>query len=317
MADNVDAIATMPEPPPSDTSSTSSYHTTDVVAGKPTVMTSNTRLPRVRAFEGAKFRIHDGTRWKVLQPLTKVDLQQEYVPCEGSQVFSCISLDKAIRSKYGTVAVKIRFQVCADPDTIAHHQHQVQRCADMLAKFPTQPNRHWLSISEKKLALCTRPAAKVNDCTLRECIALDRLTSRDCEYTPWMEGYVRMKLSSKCHPAAIGGGYCVFIVTDKLNATTMSHDDFCQMSLKERDRIREAIKTALLSVWACYVQPSNYSMKNFLWDEKKEHFYIVGFENCLLPSLTSEPQAWSDSHFAALNLTEDQVLACCPQPSCP
>jgi hypothetical protein len=60
-------------------------------------------------FKGRIFSITDGTRWRVLEPLSEVKLQQDFSPCEGRQVYTCVCLDKPW-SSYAEAVVKIKFQ---------------------------------------------------------------------------------------------------------------------------------------------------------------------------------------------------------------
>jgi hypothetical protein len=75
------------------------------IAPPPTETPPNARLD----FEGQVFFLPDGSRWRLLSPLSKVKLQQANTPCEGTQVFTCVNMNDS--DEYGPeVVVKIKFQ---------------------------------------------------------------------------------------------------------------------------------------------------------------------------------------------------------------
>jgi hypothetical protein len=71
-------------------------------------------------FMGKIFSITDGTRWRVLKPLSEVKLQQDFSPCEGRQVSACVCLDTPW-SSYGEAVVKIKFSVSFIIDKWEHN----------------------------------------------------------------------------------------------------------------------------------------------------------------------------------------------------
>lgn len=215
-----------------------------------------------RTFEGQIFKIEDGTRWQVLQPLSQVKLQQMHSPCEGTQVFTCICVDGAWGS-YGEMVVKIKFQLASQilsraqqltASRVRATQESIEEYKGLIADYEdalrrsssTEENESLLARTRRDLSRCTQPSRRLNYDTKQERKALDRLGAQQCANAPWLLGFAQGQLCPGIHAEAITEGYCAFLLMTKLPATSLPHIHFCKMPLEKRDRIRAAFKETLM-----------------------------------------------------------------------
>ena len=95
---------------------------------------------------------------------------------------------------------------------------------------------------------CTNPTSDPYNDTINEVQALDRLGERECPHAPWLLGFACAKVHPAVHEEAIVGGYVVFTLMTRLSAKLFDYSKFCNAAIEERDKVREAFKTALKSV---------------------------------------------------------------------
>lgn len=93
---------------------------------------------------------------------------------------------------------------------------------------------------------CTHPTDLINQDTLNEAAALDRLGELECKHAPALLDVAIKTMQPGTHEEEIPGGYLVFLLMTKLPGKRITYRDFWGLSLQERDEIRNAFKEALL-----------------------------------------------------------------------
>jgi hypothetical protein len=138
--------------------------------------------------------------------------------------------------------------VRAKERTIGQYEQYISKCEESLAYFPEDSKiaRDNIDSARSHLRACTQATDIVNRDTLNEITALDRLGEMECEHAPALLDTIISQLQAGIYEDAITGGYVVFILMTKLPGKCLSHCNFWDMSLQERDEIRGAFKEALL-----------------------------------------------------------------------
>ncbi|KAI4912192.1 hypothetical protein J4E85_011126 [Alternaria conjuncta] len=233
---------------------------------------------RNNPFVNRIFRLADKTRWKILKPLSLLEFQEDFSPCEARQVYTCVCLDEPWKD-VGECIVKIKFQISANQMAIQEYEALVDDDLEYLQSHPNA-DRKMLKIHEHHLEVSTKPiTTHCNGATANEMEALITLGANGCRHAPCLIGVAVDPLRRGLHRKAIVGGYCVFLLMTRLPGKPLGLDSFCKAPRDERDLIREAFRAAWLAVVKIGVVPMDCALRNIMWDKDESRCYIIDFED--------------------------------------
>jgi hypothetical protein len=138
--------------------------------------------------------------------------------------------------------------VRASDEAIRYYKDRIASGSDDIIHHPGLRRELQTSIDEARLALhaCTHPVAEPNDDTVREVIALRRLTDAQCRSAPHLLRFIETGVPHGLHEYGIVGGYVVMTLMTKMPGAALPYSTFCKMSREQRDEVREAFRSALL-----------------------------------------------------------------------
>jgi hypothetical protein len=138
--------------------------------------------------------------------------------------------------------------VRASQDTIAYYQDRVAVCKEDLTRHPDYEVGTTKEIKrvQERLNLCTQPTKEANSETFNEVYALERFLDRKCDGVPWLAAVTETTLSGGLHPLEIVDGFLVFTLMTKMRGKPLSYEYLASMECKERNRVRQGFKEALM-----------------------------------------------------------------------
>ncbi|KAK2760839.1 hypothetical protein FQN54_002078 [Arachnomyces sp. PD_36] len=122
-----------------------------------------------------------------------------------------------------------------------------------------------------------------------EADALEALTKAKSSSTPTL---LAVKTTTQPSSMWINGGYLGFVLMTRLPGQPL--DRIEDLSLKEREELRQSFKKAWIECYAAGIVPGDYGLRNLLWDSQKRKCYIVDF-GMWYP--TNEYPPWRDGLF--------------------
>ncbi|KAH7138575.1 hypothetical protein B0J11DRAFT_422148 [Dendryphion nanum] len=232
---------------------------------------------------GTIVRFPDGTKWMLTEALSNVKLQQTDPPFEATQVFVCVRLGDAANpcKDVQEAVVKVKYQIIGLRESLAEIEAMVEDREKTLNENPDSEEAiecaEW---AQEQLYSATNPVQQANEQTINEVGALLQFRQKHSRHTPKLLNFVTDVVPSNVNGVVMVGGYIVFILMTKVPGKQISHNEFHnELTVLERNEIRQAFKKALIDVWTLGILPCDQALRNIVWDEKEKKCYVVDFEN--------------------------------------
>ncbi|KAF2868847.1 hypothetical protein BDV95DRAFT_630513 [Massariosphaeria phaeospora] len=265
---------------------------------------------RIIDLQGYEFVCDEGSVWRIKEPLSGRRYQQAQPPFEASQAFTCICSDDPSQN-HGDVeeaVVKVKYQVVGTDPNVQFYEDYVQECAyDAAQAGNSERSLASLQYAKQLLYVATHPVEEPHESTIQEQAALMWLGMNNAPYSPHLLAYGSDNVTPESDPERMVGGYIVFTVMTKLPGKRITIDWYWRLELAERDEIRKAFKTALLSTWRHHIYPKDSALRNLLWDEQERKCYIVDFEDYNMVKFEDPEAKWVDDYFEFWKLAEKPV----------
>ncbi|KAF2637345.1 hypothetical protein P280DRAFT_472070 [Massarina eburnea CBS 473.64] len=241
------------------------------------------RVRRRFPFIGTTVTFPDESQWAIREGLSDLKLQQDYIPCEASQVYlvECLADPQDLYDGLKEAVVKVKFQIRASSDTLRELEEWLDENEAYYERNPDCETGKEMERTRSALHLGTSCTSNPNRETLKEVHALNLLDSHRGGHAPYLFDFSVATIEKRgYHYDEIVGGYLVFILMPKVPGLRIEHRWYWFLSKGKRDEIREAFKKALLSVWDCGIEPHDISLDNLMWNEEKRKCYILKFKDC-------------------------------------
>ncbi|KAJ5319186.1 uncharacterized protein N7506_011890 [Penicillium brevicompactum] len=143
----------------------------------------------------------------------------------------------------------------------------------------------------------------------RELMVFIKLKEKNCQVTPALLGYERIKQEPG---DIIPGGYSICIVWDKIPGESLTPEYFWSLSRAARDTIRHEFRrvyesvmpTSLIPVTGflpCGIRPRIATLSNLIYDEVSGSIHISGFCRATYVNPNTE---WTDDFYVAYRLAK-------------